>query len=80
MRESPRDREELMAERGLAVDHPTLSRWVQHDAPELDNRSRPPLKACTDSWSVEETSLQVKHVWLDLYRAVDAFGNTLEFL
>ena len=30
--------------------------------------------------TVDETSINVKKVWLYLYRAVDAFGKTLEFL
>src|SRR6059058_5795455 len=77
---SYRDLEEMMRERGLHVDHTTISRWVQHYAPELDKRSRPHLKATTDSWRVDETYIKVKKVWMYLYRAVDAFGNTLEFL
>ena len=31
---SDRDLEEIMVERGPSVDHTTISRWVQHDAPE----------------------------------------------
>jgi transposase-like protein len=30
-------------------------------------------------WRVDETYLNVKKVWLDLYRAIDSRGNTLEF-
>ena len=77
---SYRDLEEMMAERGLSVDHTTIFRWVQHSAPELDKRSRPHLKACNDSWRVDETYIKVKKVWVYLYRAVDSEGNTLEFL
>jgi transposase, IS6 family len=32
---SSRDVEELLRERGLAVDHTTIFRWVQRYAPEL---------------------------------------------
>ena len=35
---SYRDLEEMMAERGVAVDHVTLCRWVQRYAPELEKR------------------------------------------
>src|SRR5215831_10537091 len=35
-----RDLEELMAERGLAVDHSTIGRWVLRYAPELHKRVR----------------------------------------
>ena len=69
-----------MAERGLTVDHTTIFRWVQRYAPELEKRCRPHLKACNDSWKVDETSIKVKKIWKYLYRAVDSQGNTLEFL
>ena len=47
---------------------------------ELDQRCRPHLKSTTDSWRVDETSVKVKGTWMDLYRAVDTQGATLEFL
>jgi transposase, IS6 family len=77
---SYRDLEELMAERGLSVDHTTIYRWVQRYAPELEKRCRPHLKRTTDSWRVDETYVKIKGVWMYLYRAVDSQGNTLEFL
>ena len=77
---SYRDLEEMMLERGLHVDHSTIYCWVQHYAPELEKRCRPHLKACNDSWRVDETYTKVKKVWVYLYRAVDSEGNTLEFL
>jgi transposase, IS6 family len=69
----------MLLERGLHVDHTTIFRWVQRYAPELDRRCRPHLKATTDSWWVDETSVKVKGEWTYLYRAVDSAGNTLEF-
>jgi IS6 family transposase len=77
---SYRDLEEMMAERRLCVDHTTIYRWVQHYAPEMEKRCRPHLKACNDSWKVDETSIKVKKIWMYLYRAVDSEGSTLEFL
>src|SRR5438067_931284 len=77
---SYRDLEEMMRERGLSVDHSTISRWMQCYAPQIDTRSRPHLKACNDSWKVDETSIKIRKTWIDLYRAVDPDGNTLEFL
>jgi transposase, IS6 family len=77
---SYRDLEEMMAERGLSVDHTTIYRWVQRYAPELEKRCRPHLKACNDSWKVDETYIKIKKTWMYLYRAVDSDGNTLEFL
>src|SRR6266566_145201 len=77
---SYRDLEEMMLERRLHVDHTTIYRWVQRYAPELDKRARPNLKACTDSWRVDETYIKVKKLWIYLNRAVDSQGHTLEFL
>jgi transposase-like protein len=37
---SYRDLEELMAERGLSVDHCTVARWVLRYSPELSRRIR----------------------------------------
>lgn len=69
-----------MLERGLAVDHSTVYRWVQSYAPELDKRCRPYLKPTNDSWRVDETYIEVKGEWKYLYRAVDSKGNTLDFM
>jgi IS6 family transposase len=77
---SYRDLEEMMAERGVAVDHSTINRWVLKFAPELDKRMRPFLNPTTDSWRVDETYIKVKGEWKYLYRAVDSEGNTLDFM
>jgi len=70
----------MMVERGLHVDHTTIYRWVQRYAPELEKRVRAPLKPTNASWRVDETYIKVRGQWLYLYRAVDAAGNTLEFM
>jgi transposase, IS6 family len=77
---SYRDVEELLAERGILVDHVTLWRWVQRYAPEMERRLRKRLKATNDSWRVDETYVRVKGQWRYLYRAVDSSGATLDFL
>jgi transposase-like protein len=77
---SYRQLSEMMRERGVEVDHSTLSRWVQKYAPELDKRCRPHLKPTNDSWRVDETYIKVKGEDKYLYRAVDSKGNTLDFL
>ncbi len=77
---SYRNLEEMMAERGLSVDHSTINRWVLDYAPELDRRCRPDLKSTNDSWRVDETVVKVLKQWKYLYRAVDSEGNTLDFL
>ena len=77
---SYRDIEELLRERGVWVDHTTVFRWVQRDAPELDRRCRPSLRATNDSSRVDETYITIKKPWHDLYRAVDSAGATLDFM
>jgi len=77
---SYRDVEELLAERGLSVDHVTVWRWIQRYAPELERRLRKRLKATNDSWRVDETYVRVKGKWVYLYRAVDSTGATIDFL
>ena len=77
---SYRDLEEMMAERGLSVDHSTINRWVLQYSPELENRCRPHLRPTNDSWRVDETYIKVKGEWKYLYRAVDSSGQTLDFM
>jgi IS6 family transposase len=77
---SYRDLEEMMAERGLVVDHTTIYRWVQHYAPILVKKCRAKLMTTNDSWRVDETYVRVKCTWMYLYRAIDSDGNTVEFM
>src|ERR1700739_2482904 len=77
---SYRDVEELLAERGLLVDHVTVWRWVQRYTPEMEQRLRSRLNAARDSWRVDETYIRVKGRWRFPYRAVDSPGATLDLL
>src|SRR5215211_3476875 len=77
---SYRDLELMLQDRGVAVDHTTLFRWIQAYAPELEKRIRPHLRACNGSWRVDETYIKVKGRWTYLYRAVDSRGQTIDFL
>ena len=43
---SYRDLERRLADRGVAVDHVSLFRWVQRFAPELERRVRRHLRPC----------------------------------
>jgi IS6 family transposase len=67
---SPRDVEELLAERGLEADHTTVWRWVQRYGPELEQSLRRHLKPTNKSWRVGETYIRVKGRWCYLYRAI----------
>jgi transposase, IS6 family len=77
---SYRDLEEIMRERGLSVDHTTVWRWVQRDAPEINRRMRPHLKMSGASYWIDETYVRVGREWKYLYRAVDSAGSTIEFM
>jgi len=75
-----RDLEEIMRERGLAVDHVTVFRWVQRYAPQINKRMREHLKMSGASFRIDETYVKVGGEWKYLYRAVDSAGNTIEFM
>ena len=51
---SYRDLELMLADRGVAVDHATMYRWVQRFAPELERRVRRHLRPCRGPWHVDE--------------------------
>jgi len=69
-----------MRERGLAVDHSTVWRWVQRYGPEINKRIRPHLKLAGASYRVDETYIKVGKSCKYLYSAVDKQGNTIEFM
>ena len=75
---SYRDLEELLAERGVEVDHVTLYRWVQRFTPLLIDAARPCRHAVGDRWFVDETYVKVAGVWRYVYRAVDQDGRILD--
>jgi IS6 family transposase len=52
---SYRDVEELLAERGVEVDHVTIYRWVLRFTPLLADTARPCRHALGDRWQVDET-------------------------
>ncbi len=75
---SYRDVEELLAERGIAVDHVTIYRWVQRFTPMFIDAARPSRHAVGDRWFVDETYLKIAGRWRYLYRAVDQFGQVID--
>lgn len=56
---SYRDLEELLAERGVEVDHVTLYRWVQRFTPLIIDAARPRRHAVRDRWFIDETYVKV---------------------
>ena len=76
---SLRNLEEMMAERGISVDHASIHRWTAHYAPlllEQFNRRKRPV---TSRWHLDETYIKVRRRWTYLYRAIDSHGDTVEF-
>lgn len=76
---SLRDLEELMAERGLAVDHTTIWRWAQAYGPEVNRRLHGEVKRKSSTWHMDETFVRIAGKWKYLFRAVDAHGQTVDF-
>jgi IS6 family transposase len=60
---SYRDVEELLAERGIEVDHVTIYRWVLRFTPLLAEAARPCRHAVGDRWQVDETYVKVAGRW-----------------
>ena len=77
---SYRDVEELLAERGIVVDHVTVYRWVQTVTPEFIDAARPARHATGDRWFVDETYVKAAGRWTYLYRAVDQHGQVIDVL
>lgn len=77
---SYRDLQEIMAERGIEIDHATLNRWVVRYAPQIADQAQKRKRPTLGSWRVDETYIKVKGKWTYLYRAVDRDGQTLEFM
>lgn len=77
---SLRNLEEMMAERGIIVDHSTLYRWVIRITPLLDKAFRRRKRTVGRRWRMDETYIKIKGQWKYLYRAVDTAGLTIDFL
>ncbi|MFL9921882.1 IS6 family transposase [Paraburkholderia fungorum] len=77
---SLRHLEEMMAERGIAVDHSTVHRWAIKLLPVLEKAFRRCKRAAGKSWRMDETYVKIRGAWSYLYRAVDKDGNTVDFL
>src|SRR5665811_615459 len=72
---SYRHLEEIMEERGVSVDHSTVSRWAIRFLPLLEKIFRKKYKRLVGrSWRMDETYIKVKGTYKYLYRAVDKVG------
>ena len=77
---SYRDVEELLAERGVEVDHVTIYRWVLRFTALLAEAARPCRHAVGDRWQVDETYVKVAGQWCYVYRAIDQSGQVIDVL
>ena len=77
---SYRDLEEIMAERGVDVDQATLNRWVEKYSRAIAVQSHRRKAKTGRSWRMDDTYAKVKGRWMYLYRAIDKWGNTLDFM
>ncbi len=76
---SLRDLRDIIAERGIYIDHSTIHRWVNEYSPILNIRLKKHLRKTNDSWRMDETYIKVGGEWLYLYRAIDTNGDTIDF-
>ena len=77
---SLRDVRDLIAERDAVIDHSTIWRWLQRYAPVFRKRLQCKVRCTGACWRVDETYVRVAGEWTYLYRAVDADGQTIDFL
>jgi putative transposase len=77
---SYRDLEEVMAERGVQVDHARLNRRVVKYSQDIAKVAQSRKQVTAGSWRMDETYIKVKGKWMYLYRAVDKYGKTLDFM
>ena len=76
---SLRDLKEMMAERGINVDHSKIHCWVVHFSPVLLKRFNLRKRAVVGKWHMDETYIKVRGQWMYLYRAIDSVGDTVGF-
>ena len=77
---SLRDLEEILAERGIVVDHATLNRWVVKFSPVIAIEAQKRKRRTAESWRIDETYVKIRGDWMYLYRVVDRDGKTLDFM
>ena len=77
---SYRDVRDMLAERGIMVDAASIYRWVRKFGPEIRKRALSRHRSWRGlTWHVDETYIRVNGRWCYLWRAVDQFGQLIDF-
>ena len=69
-----------MEVRGVKIDHSSLNRWVINYSSSLALAAKKCKRTVATSWRMDETYIKIKGKWIYLYRAVDKFGDTVDFV
>ena len=77
---SLRNLEEMMAKRGIEVDHSSVHRRGIKLVPLFEKAFRRHKRPVGKSLRLHDTYVKIKGQWKYLYRAVDKQGNTVDFL
>jgi putative transposase len=64
----------------VKVDQSTINRWAVKYSPQLDQEFHRRKRPVWVSWRMDETYIKVKGEWKYLYRAVDKYGKTIDFV
>src|SRR3954468_19217355 len=75
-----RDVEELLAERGIAVAHESIRRWVLTFGPVIARELRARRPKPHSRWHLDEVFVRIDGRQMYLWRAVDAEGEVLDVL
>ena len=62
------------------MDHVTLNRRVIRYSSSLALAAKKCKRTVVTSWCMDETSIKIKEKWVYLYRAVNKFGDTIDFM
>ena len=77
---SYRDVRDMLAERGITVDAASIYRWVRKFGPEIRKRTLSRYRSWRGlTWHVDETYIRVSGRWCYLWRAVDQYGQLIDF-
>ena len=74
---SYRDLVAMMADRGVAVTHTTIMRWVIRYVPEYEKRWARFARPVGSSWRMDETAVSIMGRLHYVYRAVDKAGKSV---